>query len=650
MEKRKIPPMIWVYWWDGFDSAPEIVKACISSIRQAAGDVEVILLDKNNYSNYVQLPNDIIKKHTDGIIGHAHYSDIVRLSLLAEYGGLWMDATLYCSRKLPDDIWNREFYTCKQENEDSLVPSKLRWAGWLLGGAPDFPLFSFARDLLIAYWRRYDAVIDYLLMDYVFDVAYETLPEVKAAIDLLPSNNPKRHQLMKHINEQYRPEFFEGDETFVYKLSYRYGSPKRYTSDGFLTFYGFLTQSVHEKHLLVISGPIAPLSSTNANLMHLIAGNLQHVKVCWLSIGPYPEDGEKADLGQNIDVIKYSTRTKTIVECPSAIKKPNISRQKRFFSKLKGRVIDRNGFGEGMDCLLLSEIVNDLCSQFDFDTIFASVEPFSAGFALGNCKAKGKKALYLIDPPATIVPGLDSAVTPLRKRHFYSIIQHADLIFTTNRIRDALAAKGISCEGSRFICDEFPLIAEPKYDPQKKEILYPEGKINLLYCGWLRNAEFFSRIIEKLDEHFCVTFLGNDNESIENLRTKAELRTFRQVNRAAAIDAILDADILVCIGNPYPVHIPSKTFDYISSGKPVILFYSISDCPAFAYFNKYPVSLCISDQTNVQEALESVMEFSETHKGKHIAWETVQQIYADKISDNIICRITENLLDSGRGL
>lgn len=243
---KEIPKIIWVFWWDGFNTAPVLVKACVASIQKAAGnDVDVVLLDRNNYSNYVQLPEDIIRKHDRGIIGHAHYSDIVRLSLLAEYGGFWMDATIFCSRPLPKDIWEYRFFTCKQDEEDPLVPSRLKWAGWLLGGVPGFPLFSFARDALITFWQHCDSAIDYLLMDYVFELAYEQVAEVRQTIDQLPGNNVMRHELMKRINEPYRAEFFETG-TYIYKLSYHYGKPRRFTNDGERTFYGFITQEIEK--------------------------------------------------------------------------------------------------------------------------------------------------------------------------------------------------------------------------------------------------------------------------------------------------------------------------------------------------------------------------------------------------------------------
>lgn len=240
---KKYDKKIWVFWWTGEENAPEIVKACIKSIRKNANGHEVMMLDQTNYKEYVTLPKEIIKKHDDGIIGHAHYSDIIRLSLLAQYGGMWIDPTVFISQAIPESVFDEPFYTLKTYNPNSEFFSKSRWVGYYLSGDKDFPLFSFARDCLISYWKQTDKVIDYLLMDYVFEFAYQNFESVRNTIDQMPDNNYKRGKLMSEINEPYDAILFstlETGETFASKLSWRYGNPQIITKDGALTNYGYL--------------------------------------------------------------------------------------------------------------------------------------------------------------------------------------------------------------------------------------------------------------------------------------------------------------------------------------------------------------------------------------------------------------------------
>lgn len=234
---------IWVFWWTGEYDAPEIVKACIKSIRKNANGHEVIFIDRTNYLDYIKLPNEIIDKHDKGIIGHAHYSDIIRLCLLSQYGGMWIDATVFISQPIPSLVFEEKFYTVKTYTPKSEFFSKSRWCGYYLAGCADFPLFSFARDCLIEHWMRVDVVIDYLIMDYVFELAYQNISSVRDAIDNLPDNNHKRSKLMAAINEEYDEELFNElatEETFASKLSWRYGNPQLKTNDGKGTNYAHL--------------------------------------------------------------------------------------------------------------------------------------------------------------------------------------------------------------------------------------------------------------------------------------------------------------------------------------------------------------------------------------------------------------------------
>lgn len=244
-KSRRVDEPIWVFWWTGEETAPEIVKACIKSIRRNANGHRVIFLSKDNLHDYVTLPDFIEKKHNDGNIGHAHYSDIVRISLLAEYGGVWIDSTVFISQPIPDYLFSERFYTARSVDNEAFYFSRSRWVGYFITGAKDFPLFAFVRDMLFSYWKVTDRIIAYLLLDYLFDIACRYLPEVADTINALPNNNLLRGELMTRINEPFSAELFdrlEHGDTFLSKLSWRYGSPVAITKEGKKTNYGHIIE------------------------------------------------------------------------------------------------------------------------------------------------------------------------------------------------------------------------------------------------------------------------------------------------------------------------------------------------------------------------------------------------------------------------
>ena len=62
-KKVKINNTIWLMWWQGEENAPEIVKRCIESVRLNAGNHDIIIITKNNYSDYINIPNYVIEKY-----------------------------------------------------------------------------------------------------------------------------------------------------------------------------------------------------------------------------------------------------------------------------------------------------------------------------------------------------------------------------------------------------------------------------------------------------------------------------------------------------------------------------------------------------------------------------------------------------------
>ncbi|MDY3350458.1 capsular polysaccharide synthesis protein [Riemerella anatipestifer] len=84
--KEEIPKKIWVYW-ESSEPSP-IVEICLKQIRKLNKGYELMVL---NSSNLVSFLPDILPFRED--LPFANYSDIIRLNLLYEYGGIWIDAS-----------------------------------------------------------------------------------------------------------------------------------------------------------------------------------------------------------------------------------------------------------------------------------------------------------------------------------------------------------------------------------------------------------------------------------------------------------------------------------------------------------------------------------------------------------------------------
>ena len=93
-----VPRVVWLYWDAGWDPmrAPYLVQCVAASWRHHNPRWQVILLSHDNVSRFVRLP-----AATHGWPLPAR-SDVLRIALLATYGGVWADATMLCTQPLDD--------------------------------------------------------------------------------------------------------------------------------------------------------------------------------------------------------------------------------------------------------------------------------------------------------------------------------------------------------------------------------------------------------------------------------------------------------------------------------------------------------------------------------------------------------------------
>ncbi len=122
---------VWVMWWQGKEQMPPIVKACHESLLRHARGLEVVLITRDNVSDYVKLPEKIRRKLDEGRILLPALSDYVRASLLSNYGGIWVDSTMFFVRDIPNAAINNVFFTNHIIGYSAPEVTKGRWNGVL---------------------------------------------------------------------------------------------------------------------------------------------------------------------------------------------------------------------------------------------------------------------------------------------------------------------------------------------------------------------------------------------------------------------------------------------------------------------------------------------------------------------------------------
>ncbi len=244
----KIP--IWCCWWQGEDQMPEIVKMCHARLKQVIPKdrAELHLLTRDNYLDYVNVPEHIREKFERGIITMATMSDVLRFQLLSRYGGYWLDATVFFTGDIPQEYFTKDFYCQRMHSDEETVrreACKGNWCGFSMAGRSGSILFRYMNDAFDLWWQKHNDIVDYVLIDYLLWTGYRKIPEIKNIIDTVPDNNEDIFELYQVLNQPYSDELYQKmtARNVMHKLTYKIELMKE-TKDERQTMYGWLLEQV----------------------------------------------------------------------------------------------------------------------------------------------------------------------------------------------------------------------------------------------------------------------------------------------------------------------------------------------------------------------------------------------------------------------
>lgn len=252
--KKELPEnCIWVLWLQGEDAAPDIVRICINSIRRHNPGRLVIVLTENNLKEYVDIPPIIRKKLDSGKISYTHFSDILRLLLLTIYGGTWMDATIYQTAPLPDEMvsgnlfmytnaaWHcakipRSAKLIKMFCDSEFVPYH-SFSSWYIHAGKNNRYLCLILNMLLAYWQDCDKLIDYYLLHYFGVVALVSDAECCRIFESMPRYRRHTAFLMDNLRAKVSDDEYRELMSLspIHKITHKYNADIPFEPDMILS-------------------------------------------------------------------------------------------------------------------------------------------------------------------------------------------------------------------------------------------------------------------------------------------------------------------------------------------------------------------------------------------------------------------------------
>jgi hypothetical protein len=156
-----LPRRVWIYWEQGWDEAPELVRRCRRSWEERNPGWEVVALDAASAAAWVPAVAEIGWRG----MRRNHRANFLRMDLLAGHGGVWADATVFCS--VPLDAWlppltATGFFAFARPGKDRLLST------WLLAARPEHPLLLAWRAACRRYARLTRGADFYFWFPYLF--------------------------------------------------------------------------------------------------------------------------------------------------------------------------------------------------------------------------------------------------------------------------------------------------------------------------------------------------------------------------------------------------------------------------------------------------------------------------------------------------
>ncbi|MGX3020199.1 capsular polysaccharide synthesis protein [Ursidibacter sp. B-7004-1] len=239
--------IIWQYWGQTteFKDLPEVVKMSFNSVDKYKGDYTVIRLNDQNIKEYIKFPDFIYEKRKNNNFKYAFFSDLLRLALLKNYGGIWADATIITTSPIPDKLKEQDFfmfyrdknspYKNKWKKYDSYFSysskHKVRCLNSFIISKPETETIKILLDLLLYFWKTQEKIPHYFFFQTLFEYI---ISHHKPTRDMLRIDDALPHLLQNKIYDEFNKDDFLNITKLssIHKLTYI----KKYNNHSYFSY------------------------------------------------------------------------------------------------------------------------------------------------------------------------------------------------------------------------------------------------------------------------------------------------------------------------------------------------------------------------------------------------------------------------------
>lgn len=403
-----------------------------------------------------------------------------------------------------------------------------------------------------------------------------------------------------------------------------------------------------KKHIVFITGSYGEYMSPGANIAsgiieHLGADNLislishkEHFNEKRISFSAISEQYFVQDRGTCfhnycLEMMKKGSITKTLFS--------GLLNIKRCIHAM-GMVFRRYGYAEGLRWKTEKVIVK-INSKRKIDVIIAISEPHDAVFAAIEYKKKNPYCKLIVYQLDRFANGNSLYKWKLFKKNTINrniakeidLLKIVDKLFIIPPLWSHYQSEIFDEYRFKIEITEHPLVRVRNSNNNKND-----GRI--IYAGSLdkklRNPVYWLHLSSEAKKKWkefpdCVMYSFGNCEKIISEYLENNISPVIQKGRvsySAVTNAYQQCSYVLIIGNNSKEEVPSKVFDCISFGKPIIYLYYMKDDPVLPYLENYPMAISIHmDNMNLEQNVNRIISFCIAYQNKHLNSKDILTIY-----------------------
>lgn len=375
-----------------------------------------------------------------------------------------------------------------------------------------------------------------------------------------------------------------------------------------------------------------PFANANTNIMQPLIDRLKTEHDVTVFTRRYRRDTPVEEGIDGVKVIRYKKLNRLylhILEACDAEKKKRALWKQAVIALIQAldrrlHLIERTDQYQRLKRTIASEgydLIIATCESYQSMKVVLRLKQNSEGFP--------KWVSYFMDPHTYYIGNQERMDHLLA--HERQVYENSDLVLTTEEIFHENHTNALR----DYIAKTRPIPFGNLRQQKDRSKISLSDRINCVYAGSLndlavRNPEHFLKMIQKLDGRFsfyliikglspemqrliCKYLIGCDNVEIK-----------RDLSLEESFRYIQSADILVNLGNRTLNQTPSKVFDYISSGKPIVNLHSLAEDRAKHHLKNYAYHCnLLEDDSLLDENCAAFTAFCIANYGKRMDAEQI---------------------------